>query len=497
MSAERAGEDEPAMTSQRVALITGTLAAPATRRVADDVRQRFGVDVEVVVLNIQVAALMTAEWVERKLTLPEGQAFDRVIVPGYLRGDLDVLQARLGVSVERGPHDVYDLPTTFGGRRQDVTNYGEHDIRIIAEINHASRMTTAAIVAEALAMQADGADVIDVGCDPQADREPWLGVAEVVRALRDAGCRVSIDTFHPAEIEAACAAGAEMVLSVNSVNLAECVAAKGWGATVVAIPDDIRTLGGLDASMAALGEAGVSFCVDPILEPIGFGFAASLQRYFDVRRRYPDVDMMMGVGNLTEMTAVDSAGVNALLIGICQEVGIGHVLTTQVINWARSSVKEIDLARQLMHYAVVQQTPPKHVDDRLVRLRDARLRARDDATLAELAAGLRDRNYRIFAEAGRLHLMNRDQHVTGDDPFEMFDQLTEPIDASHAFYLGYEMAKAATALTLGKNYTQDESLQWGDLTQKETSHVERKKREQTRGKMREVEHKESGDEAQA
>ena len=47
---------------------------------------------------------------------------------------------------------------------------------------------------------------------------------------------------------------------------------------------------------------------------------------------------------------------------------------------------------------------------------------------------------------------------------------SEPIDASHAFYLGYEMAKAATALTLGKDYTQDQALRWGFLTRAEESH---------------------------
>jgi hypothetical protein len=45
----------------------------------------------------------------------------------------------------------------------------------------------------------------------------------------------------------------------------------------------------------------------------------------------------------------------------------------------------------------------------------------------------------------------------------------EAVDPSHAFYLGYEMAKAVTALTLGKNYTQDQALRWGFLSVPETS----------------------------
>ena len=56
--------------------------------------------------------------------------------------------------------------------------------------------------------------------------------------------------------------------------------------------------------------------------------------------------------------------------------------------------------------------------------------------------------------------------------FVLFDQMTaqEPIDPSHAFYLGYEMAKAVTALTLGKNYVQDQALRWGFLTVAEQGH---------------------------
>ena len=73
----------------------------------------------------------------------------------------------------------------------------------------------------------------------------------------------------------------------------------------------------------------------------------------------------MGIGNLTELTGADSTGVNAVLIAVCQELGVRAVLTTEVIPWARGAVREIDVARRLMHYAVSQRTIPKGVDDRL------------------------------------------------------------------------------------------------------------------------------------
>jgi dihydropteroate synthase len=207
---------------------------------------------------------------------------------------------------------------------------------------------------------------------------------------------------------------------------------------------------------------------------VGCGFAASLGRYLETRRRYPEAAMLMGIGNLTELTDVDSAGVNVLLLGFCQELDIRSVLTTQVINWARTSVRECDLARRLVHYAVRQRTPPKHVEPRLVLLRDTELPEHGAAQLAELASQLKDRNYRLFAEGGRLHLMNGEVRLDDTDPFRLFQRLvaTGPrkLDASHAFYLGYELAKAVTALTLGKEYRQDEALDWGYLTVAEPSH---------------------------
>ncbi len=111
------------------------------------------------------------------------------------------------------------------------------------------------------------------------------------------------------------------------------------------------TLAGFDDTIEFLAAHNVPQRLDPILEPIGFGFANSLGRYLETRRRYPDAEMMMGIGNLTELTEVDSAGVNVLLLGFCQEQSIRSVLTTQVINWARGSVRECDLGRRLVRYA--------------------------------------------------------------------------------------------------------------------------------------------------
>ncbi len=52
------------------------------------------------------------------------------------------------------------------------------------------------------------------------------------------------------------------------------------------------------------------------------------------------------------------------------------------------------------------------------------------------------------------------------------------------------MAKAVTALTLGKNYTQDQALRWGFLTVPEESHQAKMKRKRAgRGKAVAMNHR--------
>ncbi|MFO0881512.1 MAG: DUF6513 domain-containing protein [Gemmataceae bacterium] len=449
--------------------VTGKLAEPALRRMLDDLAPRAGFTCSVAVLPITVAALATTSWIARHLTIPEG--VQRIILPGMCNGDLAALAALTSVPVERGPADLRDLPDHFRVGSSLRDQYGAYDIAILAEINHAPRLDRAELLRQAQALEAAGADLIDLGCDPGST---WPGVADAVRALCDIGLRVSIDTFDPIEVEAAVRAGAELVLSVNGQNARY---AGAWGVEVVVIPDQPGTLDGIETTLELLTGQGVSFRLDPILEPIGMGFAASLSRYQEARRRFPQVEMMMGVGNLTELTDVDSAGINLLMLAFCQELGIRSVLTTQVVPWAQTAVRELDVARRLVHFALQQKIPPKRVDPRLVMLRDPRLHLHGPAVLAELASRITDRNFRLFAEAGQLHVMNAEMHLKGTDPFDLFDQLQEQttIDPSHAFYLGYELAKAVTALTLGKNYVQDQALRWGMLTRDEQSHRAKKK----------------------
>jgi dihydropteroate synthase len=174
----------------------------------------------------------------------------------------------------------------------------------------------------------------------------------------------------------------------------------------------------------------------------------------------------MGIGNITELTSADSTGVNALLMAVCQEVGVGAILTTEVIPWARGAVREIDIARRLMYHAVRGKTLPKGVDDRLVTVKDPKILAYTEQELRQLQAAVTDPNFRIFADKETITVFNDELFVRGTDIQTIFDQL-EVTDASHAFYLGKELMKAKLAITLGKTYRQEGPLAWGYLTPEE------------------------------
>jgi dihydropteroate synthase len=440
---------------RRVLFVTGRLAEPALRRVLAEMAAPF--EARVTVLKITVAALMTTPWIARFLEVPEGT--DLILIPGLCEGDPAVIRERFGVPVEKGPKDLREIPSYFGHAAL-AAEYGAYSIEILAEINNAPRLPAEAVRASADYFRASGADLIDIGCTPGL---PYPALGDVVRQLRGAGMRVSVDSFDPGEIRTAVEAGAELVLSINRSNLEVARDLAGSPVRVVVIPDFGEGLDTLERSISALEGWGVDYLIDPVIEPIGFGFMASLERYAEIHRRYPDAAQLMGIGNITELTSADTTGVHALLLAVCEEVGVRAVLTTEVIPWARGAVREVDIARRLMHHAVTRRTLPKGVDDRLLTVKDPEVLEYDEQELRRLHAAVKDPNFRIFADRTTITVFNHEIFVRGTDPQEIFARLGVD-EATHAFYLGRELMKARLAITLGKTYRQEGALAWGYLT---------------------------------
>ncbi len=196
------------MAGQRILFVTGRLAESSLRGVLEECSQQVGFEYDVAVLGISVAALMHADWVQRKLVVRSG--FDRIILPGWCQGSVERLGEYYGTKFELGPKDLRNLPEFFGRDGKKMPRLDRYDIEIVAEINHAPRMSDAQVVELAERYSESGADVIDLGCIPGST---WDRVGPVTRLVRDQGYRVSIDSFERAEVEAAVENGAELALS--------------------------------------------------------------------------------------------------------------------------------------------------------------------------------------------------------------------------------------------------------------------------------------------
>jgi dihydropteroate synthase-like protein len=442
--------------------VTGKLAEDALRSTLERIAPDF--DYEVAVLNISVAALMETQWIARQLR--DAHGCHQVMISGWCQGELSAIEDRLGVPVVRGPKDLKDLPVFFGHERVRE-GYGEYRTKILAEIVDAYRMSWEDILAQAEYYRDSGADIIDLGCPV---RGSFSGVADVVTGLKEHGFVVSVDTFDPRTILQADEAGVDLLLSVNGSNLD---LAPRLRCKVVVIPDFDQGLPSLEHNVAQLERWGVPYVIDPILNPINFGFTESLCRFFEARQRYPQAEMLMGLGNLTELTEADSTGINAVMAGVITELEIDYVLTTEVISWAQGAVRELDLARKLMYYAHRNRILPKHIDDRLLTIKDPldEYAPYTETELRHMQRQLKDRNFRIFTGEGYVYVFNREIFVKGTDPYEMFAQLGVN-EGDHAFYLGRELERAATAMQLGKRYTQEAPLRWGYLSEGEDDEIE-------------------------
>lgn len=443
--------EEKERSAERVVLVTGSLAEPRVKRVAEQVASD---KLEPVVANVgvKVAALMTTDIVERRLTLPEGA--DRVVMPGRFRGDLERLSDFFGTRFERGPDEVADLPE-YLGHVKEKPDLSQHNVTIFAEIVDATLMTPEEIVTRSRMLRADGADVIDLGCLPDS---PFPHLEEAIRALHADGVRVSVDSFNSEELSRATRAGADFLLSLSEKNIA--IADEG-PAVPILVSAGAADMESLDRVIDIMIAEGKPFYADPILDPIHYGFAASVARYVDLRRRRPDVPILMGIGNVTELTDADTTGINALLMGLCSELDITAVLAVQVSPHCRTAIREFDRARREFYAAKKAGSLPQGFGGGLMALRDRKGFATTSEEIRTLASQIRDQNYRIEVAEDGIHIYNKNGHHVSDDPFELFPHLDTRADAGHAFYLGVETARAEIAYRLGKRYAQDEPLEFG------------------------------------
>ncbi len=453
------------MTAKNLLFVTGKLAEKSLDKVLRNIQSNsksanrktppFKYRIEQI--GVSVAALMTPELIVRRLK-DVGDA-KKMILPGLCQGNLSQLHRHYGIPAERGPNDLKDLPQYFGqqGVAPDLSQYS---VDIFAEIVDAPDLSLAAILAKAEQYKVQGANVIDLGCFPN---KPFKHLAEAVQLLKSNGFKVSVDSIQPEELLLAGNAGADYLLSLTEKTL---WIADEVPSTPILIPAKPGNMASLYRAIEYCLKHNKPFIADAILDPIHFGLTDSIVRYYKLRKKYPDINIMMGVGNLTELTDADTTGINAMLFGLISEMHINAVLATSVSPHAVNSIAEADAARRIMYRAKEDNRLPRGYSKALLGLHDRNPFPYNATEVDEIAAQIKDPSFRIMVSETGVHVFNREGHQLAVDPFNFYPKLGVEQDASHAFYLGVELGRAQIAWQLKKRYIQDEELHWGiDLPQ--------------------------------
>ena len=440
--------------NEHIVFLTGRLAKISLEKVLSDISSKNEFTYEVIDIGVNVAALATINIIIKKLDVKDVFTATKIIIPGRCRGEIKDLEKYSGKKCVRGPEELKDIPSFLGLQGKDL-DLSKYDTKIIGEITEAPNMSVKEIIKQANSYKRDGADIIDIGCLPSTE---FPHLCETIQELKNQNFMVSIDSLDEKNLIIGAKAGADFLLSLQEKSI--------WvmdevEAIPIIIPDYPKEEKKFYKLIEKLLKNDKEFIADSILEPINFGFTDSIVRYHSFRKNFPSVEIMMGIGNLTELTHADTAGMNALLFGIASELEINYALCTQVSEHCNKAIIEGNFARRIMHTTKTYSMPPKDISSKLLNLHERKPFPYSTSELKEMWSNVKDKNYRIYVNQDGIHVFNNKNFYTEQDAAEFYQYLDIKNDDGHAYYLGMELARAEIAFLLGKRYDQDEILKWG------------------------------------
>ncbi|MEM3383140.1 MAG: dihydropteroate synthase-like protein [Nitrososphaerales archaeon] len=517
----------------KILLVTGQLAKNLVRKYANESNVNF----EIEDLPISVASLLTPRYILSELKARNIKDFDMIMIPGLISGDVSLID-EIGIPTFKGPRYAADIPLVLDminkvklsktlpaddllkeelrrraikeikaveKRKKDLLKNPwnmlintlaigkDFPSRIMAEIVDAPRLTDEEIIRKARYYVSSGADIIDIGMIAGESRPK--DAERAVKAVRSAvDSLISIDTLDPKEAEAAVLAGANLILSVDGSNAKE-MASFASDVAVVVIPTDhdkhlfpkepIERINLIEENIRKARDLGMKKIIaDLILDSmISPGFLDSIVSFYEFRKREPNIPLLMGVGNITEMTDADTVGINALLAGIAAELGASILLTTEVSDKSKGSVRELSFASKMMFLAKKRSSVPKDMALDLIIMKDKKSREEPyDKNIEEGVKIVESKGAKLrkLDPKGSFKiLIDRDEKkivalhypsyksdkydliIKGKNAEEIYRTIIDLGLISlydHAAYLGSELQKAQIALDTGKSYLQDMPL---------------------------------------
>lgn len=477
----------------RILAVTGKLAERQVKKYAKNA--------DVYVVDIDIAAFITPYHL-RKIDLSK---YDLVLVPGLAKGDWKSLEKEKGVKIRLGSIHAYDLKAVLENIDKIELSHeipacrllnlvkAEENMKLVDETdeNYAfeignvriggnSRMKIVAEIVDATQMQRDelvekieyyiesGADIIDLGIPLEFDADEVRRTVKI--AVNSCNAPISIDTFNRHAIAAGVKAGAEMVMSISSSNM-DALDVIG-DAAVVVVERDVSKLIELIEKVKTKTEKVIA---DPVLDP-PLQIASSIERYIQFRRVDPETPLLLGVGNVTELSDADSIGINALLAFMAEEIGANMLFTTEASVKTRGSIRELKVASYMAKAAKLRNSPPKDLGLNLLVVKE-KIRYESCGIPSGAVEAIASKefhrdpkgDFRIWVDGDRIVCSHEKLVVVGNEAKSIVDtvlanNLVSRLD--HAAYLGRELKKAEIAALLGKNYIQDKELNFGIYNKK-------------------------------
>jgi|TARA_B100000315_G_C14592061_1_gene596456 dihydropteroate synthase-like protein len=383
----------------KVLLVTGKLAETQVKEVAKKFKCK------VYVTPVEVASLIKPKIILKNLTDQILKNVDIILVPGLIKGNLNVIQKILRIKIFKGTRDISDIPYVLENinsiklskdipadilfktelkdralEELDKVNSRKYirsklkssenfligdlpvgvdfPIRVVAEIVNAGDMKDIDIVKRAKYYIREGADIIDIGMD---DKNPSR-VKEIINLLRPLNIPLSIDTMEKENIKSAIKNGIDLILSFdynllmkfNDISIPSVIIPKKNS-----IPSDSSDRQKLMENNIKLAlKRGFSTPIaDLVLQPPMMGLVNSLITY----KRYSEkhtTPILMGIGNSTELLDSDSTGINAVLSAIAMECNVNLIFTTEASGKTVGSVKELSTAVKMMFICGIKKSIP-------------------------------------------------------------------------------------------------------------------------------------------
>jgi len=409
-----------------VLIVTGILAKPIVQKYVGESK----VPAEVVSFPIEVAALMSPQYISTMLRSVETSKIDKILLPGLIPGDVSIVEDATGIPTFKGPKHAADIPVVleamnsvqlsstipasdliFNAIREhawkDLEAIQEEEIelarrgfgipiegvektlwigpgyspRVLGEIVDASVLPDETIRALATGFVESGAEIVDIGMvagggDPQNAKRAVSIAKETVPGP------VSIDTSDVDEMKAAVEAGVDLILSVNASTLKPS-SKFATQLPVVVTPtnsegfcptETVAKLEQLNKNIELASTLGFKKIIaDPVLVPLLTPSSTeSLIAYSEFKKENPSLPVLFGAGNVTELVDCDSLGANALLAALACELGTSIILTTEASNKTKGSVREVSTAVKMAMLSRRRKSPPKDLGFDLLVVKEKR-----------------------------------------------------------------------------------------------------------------------------